>query len=84
MTNCLFFAIALWWRRFAKGRRCGITWRWSHFGPFPHFLFVEIRRGKLRLISYKPEHPKLKTCPPPLFAGRVAWGDAPPNNITTR
>lgn len=79
MTNCLLYALALRWRRFWRGAHCGITWRWSHWGRFPHFIFVEIRRGQRRQISYKPLAPKRKRVPPLWFKGYVAWGDVPPD-----
>lgn len=84
MTNCLFFALALYWRRRAKGARCYIGMRKSESGPFPHFLVFELRRGEYRVISYKPINPRQKTCPPPLFKGRAAWGDAAQDNSTKR
>lgn len=76
-SNCLFFAVALYWRRYHKGGIGYITMRRSHWGPFPHFLYVGLsgRVGKWRCISYVPLDPKHKTCPPPLFSGRVRWGD---------
>lgn len=75
MTNCLFFAIALYLRRFTTGRRQYIQIRKSDAGPFPHFLYAELRRGKVRMISYKPVSPTTRTCPPPCFKGAVKWGD---------
>lgn len=82
MTNCLFFALALWWRRLAKGKRCYISIRQSDSGRFPHFLFCEWRAGSLRILSYKPISPIDRKCPPCLFEGRVRWGDpAPKHNI---
>ncbi|MDO9235997.1 MAG: hypothetical protein Q7U28_08200 [Aquabacterium sp.] len=76
-SNCLFFAIALYWRRWRHGGIGRITWRKSHYGKFPHWLYASFvkRTGRERLISYVPLDPKLKTCPPPLFKGRVRWGD---------
>jgi hypothetical protein len=72
-SNCLFFAIALYLRRAKRGDAGYIVMRRSRYGCFPHFLFLH--RGR-RLISYCPINPKLKVLPPPLFAGRVKWGDA--------
>lgn len=77
MSNCFIFAVLLCWRREAKGKRCYIAKRKSDMGNFPHFLVFELRRGTFRCISYKPTNPKHKTCPPPLFGGRAAWGDDP-------
>lgn len=75
-TNCLFFCLALYLRRYAKGRRQYILTRKSDSGMFPHFLYVELRRGRFRVISYKPINPITRTCPPLIFAGAVRWGDA--------
>lgn len=68
LSNCLFFAVALFWRRRWKGY---LVIRKSRWGGFPHFLYLE---GK-HIISYKPVDPTKHKCPPPLFVGRVAWGD---------
>lgn len=76
-TNCLFFAIALYFRRYAKGRRQYIQWRMSDSGPFPHFLYVELRYGRQRVVSYKPIAPTARSCPPMVFLGAVRWGDSP-------
>jgi hypothetical protein len=37
-SNCLIFAIALYWRRRWHGY---IVIRKSHWGRFPHFLYME-------------------------------------------
>lgn len=76
MTNCLFFALALYWRRKAKGKRCYIAMRPSDLGWTPHFLFFELRGGGYRVVSFKPHNSKYKALPPPVFPGRAAWGDA--------
>ena len=73
MSNCIVFALLLWWRR---GRRGYVVVRRSRFGPFPHVLYAEIRKsGTLRLVSYKPTAGKPRKCPPPLFRGSSKWGD---------
>lgn len=77
MTNCLFFALALYWRRRAKGSRCYVAMRPSDLGASPHFLFFELRHGRYRVVSYKPNNSRHKTCPPPVFKGHTAWGDEP-------
>ncbi len=77
MTNCLFFAIALYLRRFPKTRRPSLQIRKSDAGWFPHFLYAELRRGKVRLISYKPRRPVERWFPPLIFDGSVRWGDDP-------
>lgn len=75
MTNCLFYAIALFWRRYKKGKRQYIAIRKSDSGPFPHFLYVETRFGRDVFISYKPKQSITRTFPPPIFNGLVRWGD---------
>lgn len=71
-SNCLFFALALCWRR----RRFGLTWRWSHYGPFWHFLYqYRTPAGRTRKVSYVPTAPRKRLIPPPLFHGRAKWGD---------
>lgn len=74
MTNCLLYALSLYMRRASKGRPGYIAVRRSRFGRFPHFIYIEQRRA-MRIISYVPIDPRRKTCPPPLFRGRVRWGD---------
>lgn len=73
-SNCLAWALAMWWRRRPRGGY--IVMRGSRWGRFPHFLYAEMRHGRLRLVSYVPAQPRHKHCPPPLFDGRVRWGDA--------
>ena len=75
-SNCLSWAVAMWWRRQRCGHAGYIVARRSRWGRFPHFLYAEMRRGHLRLVSYVPVEPRHKECPPPVFAGRVRWGDA--------
>lgn len=84
MNNCFFFAVALYLRRFPKTRRPGLQIRKSDAGWFPHFLYTELRRGKVRLISYKPLHPVHRLLPPPLFRGSVRWGDDPPTEVIAK
>ena len=74
-SNCLIFAIRLWWRRQMKGRRVYISLRKSHWGRFPHFVVFERRPYGWKLVSYVPLDPRRKVSPPPLFRGRVKWGD---------
>lgn len=77
-TNCLFFAVALYFRRRKQigiGRHY-LVLRKSDSGRFPHFLYVEhLPHSGVRFISYKPRHPIERKCPPALFEGRVRWGD---------
>ena len=74
-SNCVFFALALYWRRRMRGY---LTFRRSRWGPFPHVLYGELRKsGLVHVVSYVPTDPRHKKLPPPLFRGRVKWGDAP-------
>ena len=87
-SNCILFACALSWRRWRKLRRdrkrnpglkrprAYFVIRWSDWGWFPHVLYGrELQGGRMRVVSYKPVAPKKKKLPPPLFVGRVKWGD---------
>jgi hypothetical protein len=73
MTNCLLYAVALYLRRFQQGRRQYLQFRKSDMGWFPHFLYAEERRGKIRQVSYKPLTDSF--VPRLVFRGRVRWGD---------
>lgn len=83
MTNCLFFAFALWRRRKGRGKRCYIAMRGSDLAKVPHFLVFELRGDAFRVISFKPTNPKHKTLPPPIFKGYAAWGDVRPKKDKT-
>jgi len=74
-SNCVIFAVLLYLRRRKQGVKCYVAWRRSYWGPFPHFLYAEPKTRKVRFISYIPTNPRHKKCPPPLFTGRVKWGD---------
>ena len=75
-SNCLSFACCLYARRKRSGHRGYVVARRSKWGPFPHFMYAELRRsGALRIVSYIPIHPKRKPIPPALFDGRSKWGD---------
>lgn len=75
-SNCLIWAVCLYWRRRRQGREGYLLIRRSRSGPFPHFLYAEVRRaGSLRLVSFKPLAPQEKKLPPPLFKGAGRWGD---------
>lgn len=75
-SNCLFYAIALYWRR--RGHRGYFTFRKSDHGWFPHFLYFE----KHHIVSYKPHNPTKQKCPPAFFEGGVCWGDKKVNHDT--
>jgi len=75
-TNCVGFALALYWRRRRAGREGYIVLRRSRWGPFPHMLYAEARRdGRLRLVRYRPTSPRARACPPLVFKGSSRWGD---------
>jgi hypothetical protein len=87
-SNCIFFAFALSWRRRRKLRRDRkrnpdlkrprgyVMWRLSDWGPFPHALYGRYSAcGMVRVVSYKPRSPKKRLVPPPMFEGKVTWGD---------
>lgn len=75
-SNCILFAVALYWRRRRRGLEGYLMVRKSRMGPFPHVLYAEKRKNKtLRIVSFKPTHPREKTVPPPLFRGESRWGD---------
>ena len=73
-SNCLFWALAMFWRR--RGRHRYLLIRRSHWGPFPHVLYAERRGDRLRVLGYVPDAPRPHLVPPPLFRGHVRWGDA--------
>lgn len=75
MSNCVIWAYAMWLRRRANGFKGRVYWRRSDWGWFPHCLYGETINGKLRMVSYKPMSPTMRLLPPPLFRGRVCWGD---------
>lgn len=76
-SNCIIFALLLYFRRRRKGREGYIKIRATRLGKFgPHMLYEERRAtGSWRTVSYKPINPRHKKVPPPRFNGYVAWGD---------
>lgn len=78
-SNCLAFAWALYWRQYKKGSLGFIAVRRSHWGPFPHFLYLRLnsRSNRWRCVSFVPRAPLPRRIPPLLFQGRVRWGDPP-------
>lgn len=75
-SNCLVFALALYWRRKSRGVEGYVLMRRSRWGAFPHLLYAERRStGTWRVVSYTPDNPRHKQLPPPLFSGHVHWGD---------
>jgi hypothetical protein len=76
ISNCLLFYLALRCRRARKGKRGYFAMRQSHWGRFPHILYeFQSPSGKLRMVSFVPVSPSKRLLPPPLFKGRVKWGD---------
>lgn len=79
-SNCLSFAIALWLRRWRKGRRNNyLVIRLSRvpWGLF-HILHGKLdpRTGQIKVVSYKPDRAG-KTGVEIAFRGHVERGDAP-------
>ena len=75
-SNCIIFALKLYWRRRAKGDEVYLALRKSRWGAFPHVLLM--RRcldGRFRAVSFKPTDPQARKVPPPLFKGASKWGD---------
>lgn len=75
LSNCIIFAIKLYLRRRRKGEEGYLAIRRSRWGKFPHMLYGRVHNGRARVVSYVPINPKHKMLPPPLFHGRVKWGD---------
>jgi len=76
-SNCIFFALALYRRRKQKGREAYLVIRRSRWGPFFHLLYAERRAsGVLRIVSFIPNSPHHKPCPPVVFTGHSHWGDS--------
>ena len=71
-SNCIIFACLLWLRRRRKGDAGHVAFRESHFGPFPHAVYIHRKR---RWIAYVPTAPRKRLIPPPIFRGSVRWGD---------
>lgn len=75
-SNCLIFGLVLYYRRYRKGKQGYLISRRSHWGWFPHFMYCRIRvDGSLQLVGYSPISPTRHRLPPPVFKGRVKWGD---------
>lgn len=80
-SNCIIWAFFMLRRLKRKGYRVYRMKRKSDWGNFSHYL-VGIHRPdwkggstRVRVVSYKPTEPKKRKFPPPLFEGRVRWGD---------
>jgi hypothetical protein len=74
-SNCIIFAYLMSRRLQRKGYRVYRMKRKSDWGNFSHRLVGIERRGRVRIVSYKPVDPRRRRLPPPLFPGRVRWGD---------
>ena len=88
-SNCLFWALAVYWRRTRfislEGERYFVLWRSGRHllltrpsrlgGWIPHVLYAERRRGGLRIVHFVPADKRPKNIPPPLFRGEGRWGD---------
>ena len=76
MSNCLFFALMLYYRRHRRGKYGYVISRKSNYGWFPHFMYQRIKwNGSMSQVGYVPKNPKYKRLPPPVFRGKVKWGD---------
>ena len=73
-TNCLIFALALYFRRRSCGNARRLIYRRSRNSILPHFLYQEARRGRERVVHYVPLTGGDSESAP-LFRGRVKWGD---------
>ena len=93
-SNCVIFALALFCRRWAKGRRerrLGVTPPDQYLvirvsrAPWAmaHFLYGEMDEttGQVRVVSYK-SLTNEKTGLRVLFPGRAAWGDRQPVHLS--
>jgi hypothetical protein len=67
-SNCLVWAIQQWKRHGGY-----ILMRRSHWGKFPHFLWMS--KDRKQLASFVPDNPKRKKFPPPIFKGHVRTDD---------
>lgn len=77
-TNCLFFAIKLYYRRRRKGKKGFVIARLSKYYPGPHFMYARMcKNGVSQIVGYVPKHPRTRLIPPPIFEGKVKWGDDP-------
>jgi hypothetical protein len=76
-SNCIIFAWMLWLRRRRKGDAGYVAFRESHWGKFPHAVYVHHRTAhcKEHWVAFVPTSPKRRMIPPPLFKGKVKWGD---------
>ncbi len=84
MTNCLIFAIALWYRRWRRGRGTGayLCIRLSRVPwGFIHVLYGKLDRetGQIKVVSYKPDSAR-KTGIEVVFKGHIARGDTEEKN----
>lgn len=87
MSNCLIFALVLYWRRWRSARKRGVPSddylliRRSRvpWGLF-HVLHGKLDRntGQVKVVSYKPNKPEKETVEI-VFRGHVARGDIPAN-----
>lgn len=73
MSNCLFFALWMWFRH----PDSYLLIRRSHYYPGPHFMWGRRQRnGHWRVVHYVPVIPKPRLIPPLIFRGRLRLGDA--------
>lgn len=79
-ANCIIFAVALWLRRWRRGKAATESYLVIRVSRIPwgvfHVLHGKLDRNTnhLKLVSYKPNAAE-KTRPAPLFEGHVERGD---------
>lgn len=77
-SNCLVFALMLYYRRRRKGKKGFVISRQSKYYKGPHFMYARMRENKTaQLVGFVPKYPKQRTFPPPFFEGKIVWGDDP-------
>lgn len=77
-SNCLIFALKLYYRRRRKGYKGFVSSRQSKYYKGPHFMYSRVRANKtIQLVGFVPKYPKKRVLPPPFFEGKIVWGDDP-------
>lgn len=65
-TNCLIYAFWCWLRHGGY-----LVMRRSHFGPFPHFIWIAELPESWPARQFIPVSPEVRCCPPLIFTGLV-------------
>lgn len=78
-SNCWIAAKLLYWRLLASGREAYFSQRRTRLGKrirFKHYLVMwRLPSGYVHTVSFKPLQRIRRLLPPPLFRGRITWGD---------